>query len=225
MTITPSRLVRSGGGACAAAGLLFLGVQTLHPPEVLAAVTTPRWAAVHALTLLMALAGLLGLTAVYTQQVRQSGWPGLAGFLLLGLWLVLVAAFTFVETFVLPLLVTDAPGFVESFLRIFSGHAGPVNLGALAAAAPLSGALYMLGGLLLGLATWRAGVLPRGAGLLMMVAAFAPLMVLPLPHPLHRLAALPMGLSLLWLGVALWLAGRAGDAPLSQDQAGLQATT
>ncbi|WP_221091235.1 hypothetical protein [Deinococcus aquaedulcis] len=169
MTVTPSTLLRSGG--LAAAGLLFLTVQILHPPEVLATVTTPRWATVHALTLLMALAGLPGLTAIYARQAQRAGWLGLAGFLLLGLWLVLVAAFTFVEALVLPLLVADAPGFVQSFLGIFSGQAGPVELGTLAAAAPLSGGLYIVGGLLLGLASWRAGVLPRGAGALMVGAA------------------------------------------------------
>ena len=75
--------------------------------------------------------------------------------------------FTFVEAFILPLLATEAPKFVEGFLGIASGSAGEMNLGALAAVYALVGVLYMLGGLLFGIATFRAGILPRwAAGLL-----------------------------------------------------------
>ena len=76
-------------------------------------------------------------------------------------------AFTFTEAFILPLLATEAPKFVESFLGLASGSAGEMNLGALAAVYTLVGVLYMLGGLLFGIATFRAGILPRwAAGLL-----------------------------------------------------------
>lgn len=119
-------------------------------------------------------------------------------------WLVLVSAFTFVEAFILPLLVVDAPRFVEAVLGIFSGQPGEMDLGLLAAAGPLSGVLYILGALGFGVATIRAGVLPRGAGGLLVVAALAPLAVSVLPHSFQRIAAVPMGLSLLWLGLALW---------------------
>jgi membrane protein implicated in regulation of membrane protease activity len=62
----------------------------------------------------------------------------------------------------------------------------------------------MLGGLLFGIATFRAGVLPRWAGgLLAITAALTPLAAL-LPHQIQRLAAMPMGLALAWLGYALW---------------------
>ena len=68
----------------------------------------------------------------------------------------------------------------------------------------LVGVLYMLGGLLFGIATFRAGILPRwAAGLLAITAALTPLAAL-LPHPLQRLAAVPMGFALAWLGYALW---------------------
>lgn len=201
-------LLRGGGLAAALAGLLFIAVQTLHPPEVLAAVTTPRWAAVHALTLVMALLGLPGVTAISVRQASRTGWLGLAGFLLLGAWFVLVTAFTFVEAFVLPLLTVSAPAFVEGVLGLFSGRPGGMDLGALGAAGPLSGLLYTLGGLALGLSSWRAGVLPRGAGALMVVAALSPLAAL-LPHDMQRVAAVPMGLSLIWFGVALWSDARA----------------
>ena len=62
----------------------------------------------------------------------------------------------------------------------------------------------MLGGLLFGIATLRAGILPRWpAGLLAVAAALTPLAAL-LPHAIQRLAGIPVGLALAWLGYALW---------------------
>jgi membrane protein implicated in regulation of membrane protease activity len=72
------------------------------------------------------------------------------------------------------------------------------------------GVLYLLGGLCLGLATFRAGVLPRWpAGLLAVMALLTPLAAL-LPHEFQRLAAVPMGMAFAWLGYALW-SERRGD--------------
>ena len=62
----------------------------------------------------------------------------------------------------------------------------------------------MLGGLLFGIATLRAGILPRwAAGLLAVGAALAPVAAL-LPIELQPKVAVPVGLALAWLGYALW---------------------
>ena len=62
----------------------------------------------------------------------------------------------------------------------------------------------MLGGLLFGIATFRAGILPRwAAGLLAVGAMLAPVAAL-LPHELQPKVAVPVGLALAWLGYALW---------------------
>jgi hypothetical protein len=54
--------------------------------------------------------------------------------------------------------------------------------------------MYLLGGVLLGIATFRAGILPRWAGAALVVATLAPLVLsLLLPHEFIRLAAVPMG--------------------------------
>ena len=81
--------------------------------------------------------------------------------------------FVFAQAFILPLLVTTAPAFVESWLGIINPES-PVemNIGALPATYGLLGILYLLGGLLFGIATLRAGILPRWpAGLLAIAAA------------------------------------------------------
>ncbi len=65
--------------------------------------------------------------------------------------------------------------------------------------------LYLLGGLLFGIATFRARILPRwAAGLLACSGPLASIVVALLPHQLERLAAVPMGFALAWLGYALW---------------------
>ncbi|WP_229696251.1 hypothetical protein [Paenibacillus albidus] len=152
----------------------------------------------------MSLLGLLGIAGIYFRQVEEAGWLGLAGFLMLSLFWLATMAFTFAEAFILPLLATDAPEFVEGYLGIFSGTASQINLGALPAAAPLAGGLYILGGLLLGIATLRASILPRRAAALLAFAAVSTLASSLLPHPLDRILAVPMGLALVWLGYALW---------------------
>ncbi|WP_251038265.1 hypothetical protein [Paenibacillus albidus] len=152
----------------------------------------------------MSLLGLFGIAGIYFRQVEEAGWLGLAGFLMLSLFWLATMAFTFAEAFILPLLATDAPEFVEGYLGIFSGTASQINLGALPAAAPLAGGLYILGGLLLGIATLRASILPRRAAALLAFAAVSTLASSLLPHPLDRILAVPMGLALVWLGYALW---------------------
>jgi hypothetical protein len=205
MKITAPKLIRWAGLAAMVAGIIFVVIQPIHPPDVPASVTTAQWAIVHYLGVAMCLFGLLGLAGLYARQVEAAGWLGLAGYLLLSLFYALTMAFQFAEAFISPRLATEAPRFVEGFLGIFNGHPGEIDLGALPAVYGLTGGAYLLGGLVFGIATLRAGILPRwAAGLLAVAAPVAPVAVALLPHALERYAAVPMGLALAWLGYALW---------------------
>jgi hypothetical protein len=205
MKITDSKLIRFAGFSAMVAGILFIVIQTIHPADILSSVTTGRWAIVHYLSIAMCLLGLIGIAGIYARQVEESGWLGLAGYLMLSLFYTLTIGFSFVEAFISPLLSTEEPKFVESLLALASGSAGEVNLGALSAVYMLVGVLYMLGGLLFGIATLFAGILPRwAAGLFTSAGPVSALVVLLLPHPLDRIAAVPFGLGLAWFGFALW---------------------
>ncbi|MCL4863148.1 MAG: hypothetical protein KJZ93_27330 [Caldilineaceae bacterium] len=209
MKTTASNLIRWSGLAAMAAGIIFAGIQPIHPPDVLSSVTTGAWAIIMPLKLAMCLLFLIGIVGLYTRQVEQAGWLGLAGFLLFSLSWWLQTGYVFAEVFILPVLATEAPQFVESFLGIVNGSPGEMNLGALVPTYAAVGILYMLGGLLVGIATLRAGILPRWpAGLLAVTAVATPAAVL-LPHHIQRLAAVPMGIALAWLGYALWSERRA----------------
>src|SRR5205823_526427 len=90
---------------------------------------------------------------------------------LLSLWYVIVTGFTFFEAFILPLLASDSPKFAESFLGIFTGSVGDTSVGALATLWTLLGVVYILGSLLFGIATFRAGILSRWAAALLGLGA------------------------------------------------------
>jgi hypothetical protein len=204
MKITASKLIRWAGLAAMVAGIIFAGIQPIHPPDVLASVNTTAWAIITPLKTVMCLLFLLGITGLYARQVKETGWLGLAGFLVFSLGWAITTANVFAETFIMPPLASVAPKFVDGFVGVAGGRASEVNLGAVPVLFALAGILYMLGGLLLGIATFRAGILPRWAGgLLAATAALTPLAAL-LPHAIQRLAAVPMGLALAWLGYALW---------------------
>jgi len=110
----------------------------------------------------------------------------------------------FTETFVLPPLAATAPAFVDAVLGISYGHTGGVDLGVLPTLYSVVVITYMLGGLLFGIATFRAGILPRvPAALLAIAATLTPLAAL-LPHAEQRYAAIPVAFALAWLGYALF---------------------
>src|SRR5919112_6590058 len=168
MKITAPSLVRWTGLSAMVAGICFLVLGLLHPPNVLSSVTTTRWTIVHSLAVAMSFFGLLGIMGLYARQVKEAGWLGLAGFLLLIVCWWLQTAFVFAEAFIAPPLASTAPTFVDGLLGISYGNTGGIDLGSLPAIYSLGiGIPYMLGGLLFGIATLRARVLPRWpAGLL-----------------------------------------------------------
>jgi hypothetical protein len=203
MSITTTKLTRASGVAAVAAGLLFIFVQLIHPHGAVATVTTTAWTVTALITMAMAVLALVGLTGMYLRQVPESGLLGLVGFVLFGSCFVLTTAGTFVEVFVLPPLADQAPEYVDGFLATFTGGAVDGDVGSLQVAAVVSAVTYLLGGLLFGVAMFRARILARWAAMLLAVGSVATLMVPVLPHSLDRLIAFPVGLALAGLGYSL----------------------
>src|ERR1051326_8462592 len=204
MKITASNVMRGAGLSALLAGLIFAVVGLIHPPNVVSSVTTSTWTIVHLLTIVMAFFGLLGIAGIYARQVEKAGWMGLAGCLLLSLWYVIVSGFTFFEAFILPLLAIDSPKFAASFLGIFTGSVGETSVGVVATLWTLLSVVYILGNLLFGIATFRAGILSRRAAALLGLGVVSSPAFALLPQSFAPLAAVPVGLGLAWLGYSLW---------------------
>src|ERR671921_1367343 len=124
MKPTASKLIRWAGLAALVAGIIFAGIQPIHPSDVLSSVTTGTWAIITTLKTIMCLLFLAGITGIYSRQVEEAGWLGLAGFLLLTLSWWLQTAYVFAEAFIMPPLATTAPQFVDGLLgTIAAGRA------------------------------------------------------------------------------------------------------
>jgi hypothetical protein len=213
MKLTNASLIRLAGLSAVVAGLCYVVVGVFHPANAPTSVTTSTWAIVHVIACAMCFFGVLGMTGLYARQAEKSGWLGLAGYVLLSLWLMIIMGYTFIEAFVLPHSALVTPAFVDSWMGMLNSTAITVDLGILPTLWTLSAPIYLLGGVTFGIATFRARVLPRAAGLLLAIgtglapaAAFLPLAAQPK-------IAIPTGLALAWLGYAV-LAERATSPAL-----------
>ena len=204
MKITASKLIRWSGLSAMAAGIIFAGIQPIHPPDVIASVTTNAFIIITSFKAIMSLFGIFGIAGLYARQVEETGWMGLAGYLLLTIFYAVQMCYSFAEPTILPLLVPVAPTFVTSVMQMASQSPTDMNLGAFATVFSLLPIFYLLGLLLFGIAMFRARILSRwAAGLLALSGPIAVVLSL-LGHPLDRLAAVPMGIALAWLGYALF---------------------
>src|SRR5215207_7626996 len=203
--ITTATLMRLAGVSAMLTGLCFLVIGMFHPVNVPAAVTTATWVNVHIFATALGFFGLFGMAGLYARQVEESGWLGLAGFLLFTVWMTLVSGFSFVEAFILPKLASESPAFVEGLLGMFSGAPSEIDLGILPTIWNISGPMFILGPVLFGIATFRARVLPRWAGaLLALNIVLVPLGALVSPECQPKIIMIPIGLALAWLGYALF---------------------
>jgi len=205
MTITTSTLTRAAAWAAALAGMIYIVIQFIHPADVVASLSTQRWVVVHTLSFAEAVLAIVGVTGIYLRQVRQFGILGFIGYLTFGFFFVLQSAFNFAEAFIAPLFVAQAPQISVDFVGLFGRYAPVTDLGPLAALPQVGALLYVGGAVLFGIAVIRARLLSRGAGMLLIAAAVVtPLAGALLPHTLERMAAVPMGVALIWLGYSLW---------------------
>ena len=203
--LTASTLMRLAGVSAMVTGLSIIVIGMFHPLNIPSSVTTAAWVNVHIFATALGFFGLFGMAGLYARQVEESGWLGLIGFLLFSGWMTLVSGFSFVEAFIEPRLVTESPAFIASLMGMFTNMPSQIDLGMLPTLWNISGPMYILGPLLFGIATFRAGVLPRWAGglltigaLLIPVGAFVPAEYQP------KVALIPVGLAVAWLGYALF---------------------
>lgn len=216
MYITGSNLIRWAGLSAVVAGVLFLVTIAIHPPNDgdPSSVPTSAWGIAHYASLGYSVIGALAISGIYARQVKVAGLLGLVGFLTFYVGLTVFTVFGFFEAAIMPLMVPEAPQFVENFLGMLAsstGGEGSVSgssLGALATTFPFALALSPLGSLLFGIAILRAGILPRSAAMVFIVGTVVALLGTPLGDLVGRIGGVAAALGFAWLGYALWSEGR-----------------
>lgn len=204
MTITPTTLTRAAGVAAAAAGLMFIGVQINHPHLDATSITTTEVVVRDCLKVLMATLSLVGITGMYLSQIRRNGLLGLTGYLLLGISYLAITCTTFVAAFVLPSIADTNPGYVNDVIAVTTGHSATGDIGMLQTAARVQDMTYLAGGLVFGIALYRARVLARWAAALLAVGGVVTVVLSLMPDAFYRLLALPNGIAMIGLGHSLW---------------------
>lgn len=213
MTVTVPGLTRAAGLCAVAAGLIFIVVQINHPPMDVSSVTSTEWEIRFTAKLVMCGLALAGITGMYLSQVRQIGVLGLIGYLLLGAFYVLEAGVEFMGGFVLPALADDSPGYVDDVLAASTGGSASGDIGLLQTVFAVVGVCYIGGGLVFGVALFRAGVLARWAALLLAASTVSTVALTVLPESFNRPLAIPMGIALVGLGLSLHHLGGTVDEP------------
>jgi hypothetical protein len=173
---------------------------------------TPLWLVVTLVTLIGELLLVLGLSGIVVRQAPRAGWLGLAGFVLMFIGEFLFTSYDVTALLVSPWLAQDAPLLARN---------GPPSLSVFFL---LAGILLTLGGILLGIGTMRARVLPRRAGLLLIIGVLLNVVDAPLSGTLGSVVGIVsfvfFALAVGWMGYALWTAkGEALSHPGLSEQA------
>lgn len=219
MTITPTTLIRSAAVAAVAAGVIFIGVQINHPPSDVTSVTTTEWAVRNSFKVLMAALALVGITGMYLRQVKQIGLLGLLGYVVFGAGYLTLVGVTSVSAFVLPSIAETDPGYVNDVLAAATNGTATGDIGLMQAVLGVSGITFLGGGLVFGIALYRARVLARWAAALLAVASVLTVTLAVLPDSFYRFLAFPNSVAMIGLGYSLWLTTRTENTTLPRDVA------
>jgi hypothetical protein len=213
MTITAASLTRASGAAAVGAGLIFIGVQINHPHLDATAVTTTEVVIRNGAKVLMAALALAGISGMYLSQVRRNGILGLVGYLVLAGGYLLIMGTTLALAVVLPTVAENDPAYVNDVIAAVIGNSPEGDIGALATVLRIQGFAYLAGGLLFGIALFRARVLTRWATVLLAVGGVVSAALTLLPDAFYRLIAYPNGVAMVALGLSLWATARVVPAP------------
>ena len=86
------------------AGILYILIQIIHPDETLEMDNSQQFFIVGVLTMIMAIFSIIGLLGAYLLQVKETKLLGHIGLILFSTFWLITFAFSFFESFTLPLL-------------------------------------------------------------------------------------------------------------------------
>jgi hypothetical protein len=202
--MTTDKLTRAAGICAIVAGAIFIGVQIGHPKLTVESITTTEVVMRNSLKIVFAVLAVVGISGMYLSQVRRNGTLGLIGYVVLSGGYVMIMASTYASAYVLPSITDTDPAFVRDFIAAAEAEPVAGDLGALGTMIQLQGFAYLAGGLLIGIALYRAGVLARWATVLLAVSGLASVVLSMMPDAFYRLLAFPNAIALIGLGYSLW---------------------
>lgn len=208
MAITPRGLIQASAAAAVLCGALFIGVQVGHPHFDAASIQTTEVKIRDTLKVVMCALALAGIAGLYLSQVRRNGVLGLVGWLVLSVGYLMMLGTTFAASFVLPTVAALEPAYVNDAIDVIKGDAPTGDVGAFSTVIQIQGLAYLAGGMLLGIALFRAGVQARWASALLAVGGLLSAILTFMPDALYRLIAFPNGIAMIGLGGSLWLVTR-----------------
>ncbi len=137
-------------------------MQINHPQLDATFVTTAEWSVRQSLKVLMSVLALAGITGMYLRQVRQSGLLGLIGYAVFAAGYLIMLSVEVIGLVILPTLAHTAPAYVTDVLAVATNGQAAGDIGLMQVLSLVSGLTYMAGGLLFGIALFRANILPAG---------------------------------------------------------------
>lgn len=214
MTVTASTLTRAAGASAVAAGVLFIGVQVGHPDLNTTSITTTDVYVRDSLKILMSVLALVGISGMYLSQISKNGVLGLIGYVGLAVAYLLIMCGVYTAAYVMPEIAGSSTGYVSDVIAVDTGR-GSVegDIGALQTVIQLRGFAFLGGGLLFGIALYRAHVLSRWASALLAVGGLVSVVLTLMPDAFYRLLAVPNAIAMIGLGYSLW---RTTGAPASR---------
>jgi hypothetical protein len=209
MTITPAALTRTAGIAAVAAGAIFIGVNINHPDLNASSISTTNVYVRDSLKILMCVLALVGISGMYLSQLRRNGVLGLIGYVVFALGYLGIMNIVFIAAYVLPEVVGSNRVYVSDVLALNTSQGTVVgDIGALHTVMQLQGFAYLAGGILFGIALYRAHVLARWAAVVLAIGGLAPLALPFMPDAFYRYLSYPNGIAMIGLGYSLWRAQR-----------------
>jgi hypothetical protein len=204
MSVTTTGLTKATAVAAAAAGAIFVAVQIKHPGMNTFLTDTDEWVVRCLAKAVMCVLALAGITGMYLRQFRQMRALGLVGFVMFALGYLGMLCTVLMAAVFLPALTDTAPQFVNDVVAANEGGTPVGSIGHLQVMFNLTGACYLFGGLVFGIALFRARVLARWAAALLAVSTVGTAALAVLPESFNRPMAVPEGIALIGLGISLW---------------------
>ncbi len=209
MTVTAVNLIRAADAAAVSAGAIFIGVQIGHPPMSATSIATTDVFVRDQLKVLMCGLALAGITGMYLSQVRRNGVLGLIGYVVLAAGYLGIMCVAFTAAYVMPAVAPSNSRYVNDVIAVDTGRGTVVgDIGALRTVIQVQGFAYLVGGLLFGIALYRAHVLARWAAALLSVGGVVSAVLSLMPDAFYRLLAYPNGIAMIGLGYSLWRVAR-----------------